>query len=196
MPDHSLLSILHISDFHFTRRRKREQEIVVDALIKDLEILCIGHRRPDIVMFTGDLVHAASDDEHDEAYDFLLARVEAATGCSDERVFIVPGNHDLARNVVNETRDLHEEWRNEAHDMDAVNAMYDAHAFDEVAGRKFAVYRDLEYYLSESTLCHRNAFVSVYYIKALNIDIMVLNTAIFSTGGHPDLGKDKGKLIV
>jgi predicted MPP superfamily phosphohydrolase len=132
MPDPSLLSILHISDFHFTRRHQREQEIVVDALIRDLEVLCIGHRRPDVVMFTGDLLNAGGVDRHDEAYDALLARVVVATGCSDERIFIVPGNHDLSRSLVEATRNEHTEWRSSAGDMEKINAMYDAGAFDDI----------------------------------------------------------------
>ena len=74
MPDASLLSILHISDFHFAKRKQRDQFVVVDALVKDLEALCIGHRRPDLVMFTGDLVNAGGEDRHEEAYDFTTIR--------------------------------------------------------------------------------------------------------------------------
>jgi len=57
MSNGTLLSILHVSDFHFTRRRAREQKIIVDALVADLETLCIGHRKPDLIIFTGDLVN-------------------------------------------------------------------------------------------------------------------------------------------
>lgn len=46
MADQSLLTILHVSDFHFSKRKQREQGIIVDALVKDLASLCIGHRKP------------------------------------------------------------------------------------------------------------------------------------------------------
>lgn len=196
MPDPSLISILHISDFHFTKRRLRDQEIVVDALIKDLETLCIGHRRPDVVMFTGDLVNAGGVDRHDEAYDLLFSRVSSATGCSDERIFIVPGNHDVSQKVVEETRDEHLDWREKSSDMTALNALFDSGAFTEIAGRKFAAYHELENYLSDGTLRFRNVFASVYFIEALNIDVVVLNTSMLSTGGHKDMGADESKLAV
>jgi 3',5'-cyclic AMP phosphodiesterase CpdA len=77
MQDQPILSILHISDFHFTKRHLQDQLIVVDALEADIRALCIGHRRPDIVIFSGDLVQAGGSDRHDEAYDFLISRIEA-----------------------------------------------------------------------------------------------------------------------
>ena len=196
MSANSLLSILHISDFHFTRRRIRDQEIVVDALTKDLAGLCIGHRRPDIVMFTGDLVNAGGTDRHEEAYDFLLSRVSAATGCSDERIFIVPGNHDVAQAVVDSSRDVHLEWRSQSNDMAAINSLFEKNAFQDIAARKFAAYHELERYLSETMLKHRNVFATVYHIDHLNVDIVVLNTSMLSTGGHKDLGADEGKLAL
>ena len=57
MSDSDLITILHLSDFHYSKRKSREQGIVVDALIDDLKGLCIGHRKPDLILFTGDLVH-------------------------------------------------------------------------------------------------------------------------------------------
>lgn len=196
MSDNPVLSILHISDFHFSKRKLREQKIVVDALIKDLEALCIGHRRPDLVMFTGDLVNWGGVDSHEDAYDFLLSRVAQATGCSDERTFIVPGNHDLARAVVDGSKDVHREWRAAARDMDAINGMYEAGAFEDLGRRKFAAYGELERYLSESAVRHRNQFATVYRVDQLDIDIVSINTAMFSVGGHDDFEGDEGLLAV
>ena len=196
MANGSVLSILHISDFHFTKRKSREQGIVVDALIKDLEELCIGHRRPDVVIFSGDLVNAGGVDSHDDAYDFLLSRVAQATGCSDERIFIVPGNHDLSRDVVTETSEQHRAWRSIANDMDALNTQYEAKEFQETGQRKLAAYQELERYLSEGSLMHRNQFASVYRLDARNIDVVVINTAMLSVGGHEALERDQGLLAV
>src|SRR5688500_6522123 len=111
MVENSLFTILHLSDFHYTKRRAREQEIVVDALLRDLEKLCVGHRKPDLFMFTGDLVHAAGVDLHDDAYDFLIVRVSKVTGCSDERIFIAPGTHDVARQGLETYLSETEYWR-------------------------------------------------------------------------------------
>ncbi|MFP5517671.1 MAG: metallophosphoesterase family protein, partial [Alphaproteobacteria bacterium] len=192
----SLLSILHISDFHFTKRKSRDQQVVIDALIDDLEQLCIGHRRPDLVIFSGDLVNWGGVDSHAGAYDFLLARVAEATGCSDERMFIAPGNHDLSQAAVTASKAEHQEWRAAAGDANAMNSLFDGNAFEEIAQKKFEAYFELERYLSDGSLRHRNQFASVYWIAALNIDIVVLNTAMLSVGGHKEFPPDEGLLAV
>ncbi|WP_342112182.1 metallophosphoesterase [Methylobacterium sp. SI9] len=203
MPDSSLFTLLHISDFHFSKRRQREQGIVVDALIKDLKTLCIGHRKPDLIMFTGDLVQAAGIDGHDEAYDFLIDRVSKATGCSDERIFIAAGNHDLSWSGLEKHADATHEWRKiigNSNETEKFNELHEANAFDAAVNDKFANYLELERYLcsGERTKGRKlhNSFVAVDYIPSINVDIVVFNTAVLSAGGHKSFEEDSGKLVV
>ena len=135
-------------------------------------------------------------DSHDGAYDFLLARVAGATGCSDERIFIAPGNHDLSQAIVTDSKAAHEEWRAAAGDANAMNSLFEDNAFEEIFQKKFAAYIELDQYLSEGSLRHRNQFVSVYCIDELNIDIAVVNTSMLSVGGHKDFPSDDGLLAV
>src|SRR5260221_4595430 len=137
MSDQPILSILHISDFHYSKRKWREQEIVIEALVADLEALCIGHRRPDVIIFTGDLVNGAATDSHCDAYDRFISPVAIATNCSEERIFIVPGNHDASQAVVDANKDIHTLWREKSKDMSAINAMFEAGDFEEIAKKKF-----------------------------------------------------------
>ncbi|MCW0180496.1 MAG: metallophosphoesterase, partial [Zavarzinia sp.] len=192
----SILTILHLSDFHYTKRKRQDQKIVVDALVKDLENLCIGHRRPDIIVFTGDLVNAGEEDSHEEAYDFLLSRIAQATKCSDERIYIIPGNHDLSRRIVKETATEHHEWRENCGKMDQLNNFYADPSFSEIIRRKFDSYYHLEKYLNDSTVLYKNAFSSIHHIDTLNVDIINLNTAVFSVGGLPHLGHDDKILAI
>jgi 3',5'-cyclic AMP phosphodiesterase CpdA len=196
MPDNELLSVLHISDFHFTSRRRHDQQVVVDALIKDLETLCIGHRRPDIVMFTGDLVQAAGVDTHDEAFDFLLDRVKSATGCGDERMFIVAGNHDVSRPAVQRHRDDHVAWREKCASQEFLNEEYSKNTFSTAIRDKFKDFLYLEEYLSAPNRVYRNDFAILYCVKALNIEVIVLNSSVFSAGGIAEFGSDSGKLAI
>ena len=203
MVDHTLLTLLHISDFHYSHRKQREQLPVVDALVKDLSELCIGHRKPDLVMFTGDLVQAAGIDRHEDAYDFLIDRVSKATGVSDERIFIAPGNHDLSWSGLEAFGDQTNEWRSllgTADEMDRLNALYETDAFSQAIAAKFASYLDLESYLragSRSTSRRlSNSFVTVDHISALNIDIVTFNTAVLSTGGHKNFEDDERNLSI
>lgn len=196
MPDQSLLTILHVSDFHYSKKKWREQEIVIEALEADLSQLCIGHRRPDIIIFTGDMVNHGGSDSHAEAYDNFIARVSAATGCSDERIFIVPGNHDASQEFVETTLVEHGDWRDKSGLMSEINSLYDSGKFDEFVDIKFSNYYELEGYLADDTLVYRNPFVSLYRIDSRQIEIVVVNTAVLTSAGSKKLAKDEGVLAV
>jgi predicted MPP superfamily phosphohydrolase len=203
MTDTSLFTVLHISDFHYSHRRQREQTIVVDALVADLSTLCIGHRKPDLIMFTGDLVQAAGTDLHEEAYDHLIDRTSRATGCSDERIFITPGNHDLSWNGLEKFGDATRAWRamlGTPEETAAFNELHESKAFDEAVNEKFANFFDLDRYLGSGDRNRgrrlANAFVTVDHIEALNVDIVTFNTAVLSTGGHKQYSRDEHNLIV
>ena len=185
MSNRSLFTILHISDFHFSSRHKREQVIVTDALVRDLEKICIGHRRPDLIFFTGDMVQAGGIDLHDEAYDLMLDRVSKITGCSDERIFIAPGNHDVSSKAVEVFSKETCEWRKiigSADEISKLNTLYQERAFDQALAEKFVHYNSLEQYLSVGDGRKRvlqTPFATVDHIEALNVDAVVLNTAAF-----------------
>ncbi len=201
MSEQNLFTLLHLSDFHFTKRKHRDQKIVVDALIADLKKLCIGHRKPDIIIFTGDMVQAAGQDLHDDAYDFLMDRVSKVTGLSDERIFIVPGNHDLSWDSLTKHSDATNEWRaclGLPDEMARLNALYEKGIFDEVVAEKFKSFLELENFMrsGDSINCQkiRNAFINVNHIDALNVDVVILNSAVFSTGGHKGFALDQSNL--
>jgi 3',5'-cyclic AMP phosphodiesterase CpdA len=196
MTVNSIRSILHISDFHFTRRRLKDQELVVQKLCEDIGNLCVGHRRPDLVVFTGDLVLAGGTDDHNEGYDYLISKISAKTHCSDDRIFIIPGNHDVERAQVELFSDNHEDWRTNSNDMEKLNEWYRTSNYDDVISKKFRAYHELENYLSANSLIYRNSFVSIYRLDALSVEIVVVNTAAFSTGGIEKFGNDQSNLGV
>lgn len=175
----------------------------MDALIVDLKTICLGHRKPDLVMFTGDLVHAAGIDGHDDAYDFLLDRVSKATGCSDERIFIAPGNHDLSWTGLQRFGDDTRAWRailGTDEETSRFNELHEAKAFDAAVADKFSNYLDLESYLSTGSRQNArrltNAFVTVDHVDSLDVDIVTFNTAVLSTGGHKAYDRDERNLVV
>jgi predicted MPP superfamily phosphohydrolase len=203
MNDRDLITILHLSDFHYSRRKSREQGIVVDALIDDLKGLCIGHRKPDVILFTGDLVQAGGIDPHEEAYDFFVDRVSKATGTSDDRIFLTPGNHDLSRKVSEGAADQHREWREvlgAPSEMSELNRRFAAGEYDALVQEKFAQFDALEHYLRGDERVQsrtaENSFVRVDHVDALNVDIVTFNTAALSTGGSEKFEPDDRKLAI
>ncbi|NOK06940.1 MULTISPECIES: tetratricopeptide repeat protein [Myxococcus] len=96
------LRILHISDLHirgdWEREAWRRRRVLGDAWRRNLdEILTDGP--VDLVAFTGDLAFSGRPVEYEGVLLFLdemLARIN----CPRERLFLVPGNHDVDRSVA------------------------------------------------------------------------------------------------
>tara|TARA_E500000318_G_C3565160_1_gene215336 strand:- start:207 stop:3386 length:3180 start_codon:yes stop_codon:yes gene_type:complete len=192
----NILTILHLSDFHFSKKRKREQKIIIDALSRDLTSLCYGYLQPDLVIFTGDLVNSAGEDDASEAYDFFLSRVSEATKVSEERIFITPGNHDVIRSEVIKLSDDHEFIRKNSEDMTIINNNFENCFFTKFSTQKFSDFHYLRNYLSESYIFFENDFCTLYRISEINMDLVIFNTAVTSTGGIKYFGTDLKKLII
>ena len=97
------LRILHISDLHCGKEdgthgsQWRMRRVLGTAWEKNLrEIAEDGV--PDIVCFTGDLAQAGKAEQYAAVTEFL-DQLLACLGLSKERLFVVPGNHDVDRTV-------------------------------------------------------------------------------------------------
>ncbi len=91
--------ILHISDLHDHGNDEKEcwrrRRVLGDAWIENLKV--IREERPvDIVCFTGDAANQGKPEEFDQAGEFLNGVIDQLD-LPKERLFIVPGNHDIHR---------------------------------------------------------------------------------------------------
>lgn len=91
----TLFTWLHLSDLHV---RAPSAAAAGDALLTSLreDLSARGRERIDALVVTGDVVSSGRPEEYDAAGAFLL---DAARGAAigRERVFLVPGNHDVDR---------------------------------------------------------------------------------------------------
>ncbi|MCA9708215.1 MAG: metallophosphoesterase [Myxococcales bacterium] len=93
------LRFLHLSDLHLRpdRVERYDQDRVLrgllDYLERDREAFPL-----DLVFVTGDLAHGGRPEEYALVVD-LLERLCTVTGVPVERLFVVPGNHDVDRNA-------------------------------------------------------------------------------------------------
>lgn len=114
----SLFSWLHISDIHFGHgnvSQSWDQRLVTSELRLDIaKAQKAGYPHPDVVLLTGDVAfsggvrnRAGSSQaaEYGEARDWLNGLMQDL-GLSPELVFVIPGNHDIQRNV-DEDRNVH-----------------------------------------------------------------------------------------
>src|SRR5262245_39196481 len=101
--DKTLFGWIHLSDIHFGHGDAGhgwDQELVMSALRRDIASKP-APVRVDAVFVTGDIAFSGaglSADEYDRARKWLLEVGEAA-GVGPERIFLVPGNHDVNRGV-------------------------------------------------------------------------------------------------
>jgi 3',5'-cyclic AMP phosphodiesterase CpdA len=95
-----IVTWLHISDLHFSTEQTYDANVVLQALLQDIsERIQQDGLCPDFIAVTGDIAFSGKSDEYDLAqrfFDDLLVR----TKLSKNRLFIVPGNHDVDRNLI------------------------------------------------------------------------------------------------
>jgi 3',5'-cyclic AMP phosphodiesterase CpdA len=91
---------LHLSDWH-QEGRDFDRQVVRDALIQDIrereKKISSDLAKIDFIVFSGDVAHAGKKEEYEAAKENLFDPLLEATGLTTERLFIVPGNHDLDR---------------------------------------------------------------------------------------------------
>jgi len=90
---------LHLSDWH-QKDDAFDRTVVRDALLKDLrerEKISPDLARIDFVFFTGDLAWSGKEAEYNKARATLLDPVLDALKLDKNRLFLIPGNHDLDR---------------------------------------------------------------------------------------------------
>jgi predicted phosphodiesterase len=100
----STLTWLHLSDLHFctSEVRKYNAEVVLSELLKDVKgLMAEKGLKPDLVFCTGDIAFSGQEDEYKLAGDFFDRLLEA-TGHpgQKERLFLVPGNHDVNWDLI------------------------------------------------------------------------------------------------
>lgn len=109
-PGPRTLTWLHLSDMHVrlpgatagepTRYGLYDANVVLRALLADVkERIAEDDLRPDLILVSGDVAFSGKADEYALAALFF-ADLLAATGLLGERLFLVPGNHDVDRGRI------------------------------------------------------------------------------------------------
>src|SRR5687767_3916064 len=104
------LDLLHLSDLHFTTScdghawtkavselPAHDQPTLLNTLTSDLVGLGV---RPKLVIVSGDLLDRGSESGVEPAVRFLRALMNALSLSLEDRLFIVPGNHDVLRTTA------------------------------------------------------------------------------------------------
>jgi UDP-2,3-diacylglucosamine pyrophosphatase LpxH len=89
---------LHLSDFHLRSSLEWSQDVVLRSLLEDVGARFSGSQAPDLLFITGDVAFSGSAEEYRLAEDFIH-RLQEAASVPPERLFIIPGNHDIERSL-------------------------------------------------------------------------------------------------
>ena len=87
---------LHISDFHLRVDNEWSQDIVLNSMCRHIEQQYQAGTVFDFVLVTGDIAFSGKAEEYLLAESFFDS-LKQASGVSVERIFCVPGNHDIDR---------------------------------------------------------------------------------------------------
>ena len=92
------LTWIHLSDWH-QKGNERDKQVIRDALIRDVkERVAISPvlAKVNFIIFSGDVAYSGQPNEYNAAKQLLFDPLLEASGLeSPEKLFIVPGNHDL-----------------------------------------------------------------------------------------------------
>ncbi len=138
MKDSRSLQILHISDLHIKEKEHFDRTLVLNPLIERVRKDKKQGLGPELVVVTGDIAFKGVKEEYDQAKTFFDDLLQAL-GLENERLFIVPGNHDVNRKKYRKSdvlqyenmRDLNEELENDEFRADLLKGMNDYFSFME-----------------------------------------------------------------
>jgi len=124
---------LHLSDFHIKLYEDYKTSPIFEALKEDIVELMKKHliNSFDFIIVTGDLAFYGKHEDY-KGVKTLLDNIKNYTHTPKKRIFIVPGNHDVDRSIVqNQKYQLKSEWRSETEaenflkgDKDVLNAFF------------------------------------------------------------------------
>lgn len=93
------LTWLHLSDWH-QKGKDFDRHVVRQALIKDIKnrkLISQDLEKIDFIVFGGDVAFSGKPEEYKAAKEELFEPLLRACNLGPERLFIIPGNHDLDR---------------------------------------------------------------------------------------------------
>lgn len=101
------MRLLHLSDIHFREPECLQPDTDADKptrtrLLADVVGLC-REKHVDAILVGGDIAFKAHPDEFATATTWLKD-VADRTGCRQDRIYVVPGNHDVDRSVCRNSR--------------------------------------------------------------------------------------------
>lgn len=194
-------NILHISDLHYSKQKKRSIDIISKAFFDDLSKLEKENSlKPDFVFFTGDLISKGenSKEEFDKVLNSFINPLLDRLSLTNSDIFIVPGNHEIDRTKTVEVfeKGVDNKLNSSEELMDYVNLLLNKQPEDiKLLKRKMQPYFNFNKKLHKKLSPLKSTFFyEVFKIekRTTNIGIICLNSAWRSS----QCGSDDGRLLI
>ena len=189
-----MITWLHISDLHFKSLDIYNSSIIHEAFFNDL-VVFIREKSllVDLVFITGDIAFSGNNDEYILANTFL-DRLISTLNINKDRVFIVPGNHDINRKQITQ---LTEDLITSIDNRDKANNVLSSEEDINYICKKFSQYSIfLNNYFGDSLskyLINKNLsnFTRLLSISGKKVAIIGLNSSWLSCGNN-----DRNNLLI
>jgi predicted MPP superfamily phosphohydrolase len=195
------ITVLHVSDLHWSANNDGSLSIVTKALFEDVALMRKEHSvQPDLIIFSGDLAQSGdSEDALMHAFENFLIPLTNAAGLSMDRLFAAPGNHDMSRENVRALPTINTALYTRLKDADAINAFINKAmegAKEEVLAvdRMSNFYAVHDAYLSSTSQSGPFFRTSKISVNDRTIGVACLNSAWRATGEADDV--DYRRLII
>ncbi|MBN1998861.1 SUMF1/EgtB/PvdO family nonheme iron enzyme, partial [candidate division KSB1 bacterium] len=196
----SIIKWMHLSDWH-QRAGDFLRMPVRDTLIEDIEKRCdidSSLAELDFIVFSGDAAYHGLKEEYNQAWGEFFERVLAAAGLEPDRLFIVPGNHDLERPVL---EDLASDHLEKLSTFDKVNDYLRNQRKRNLLMTPFQNYNEFYHtYIDRTKVIKEPSFGHnhIFEVNSVRIAILALNSAWLSARSKDAKGKvdDYGKLLI
>jgi len=171
---------LHVSDFHLSDGAPYDQVVILRALVESVKRFREEGHVPHLIFATGDIAQFGKVKEYEVATKFFDDLLNAA-GLNRDRLFIIPGNHDVDRKagkflarVLDTKADADEYFGTET---PYPHLTLKFHAFSEWYNNYFSTIRSFP----TNTTCSP---VEILTINKSRIAILPLNSALFCIDDH------------
>lgn len=192
----STINILHLTDLHYSKRDEHNQRIIANALMKDLEKLSDGVLKPDLLVFSGDLVNRADEpDVYGQFFDNVLHPLMTITKCSASRIVLTAGNHDAHRSFVEKDHHRHAGLMANLTNRDRLNEEYTRSDLDSFFAEKFQAFEDLRDLLRETGIVFKNRHATAHAYAELKLSVIEVNSSWMGYAGLKDT-RDERRLLV
>jgi predicted phosphodiesterase len=198
----SKVTWLHISDLHFKSGKAFEEfnrNTVLKALWRDIKKQIASGLKPDFVLFSGDVTYHGKEEEYKLAWKKFFKPLLDATELSIDRVFVVPGNHDvdwgkidfvLATGMQNLRMDRNQANQFLSAEQDRTHAFGKFHAYAEFINTYFSgtlTFSEIEYFYT------RRIEIDGHTLAILGLNSAWMSACMKDSGGNV---LDQGNLLI